>query len=68
MTAAGGSGPTLSYSLSGDDASSFTIGEMGLIETAKVLSYEMGSSYPVTVTATDASCNASDCLDRRAVR
>ena len=47
-------GDTLSYTLSGADARSFTIGRSsGQISTAVALDYDTKNSYSVTVTATD---------------
>ena len=47
-------GDTLSYTLGGTDAASFTIvAANGQIRTASVLDYETKNSYSVTVTATD---------------
>ena len=44
---------TLSYSLGGSQAASFTVTDTGQIQTAVVLDYETESSYEVTLSATD---------------
>ena len=46
-------GDTLTYTLSGPDEASFTIGSNGQISTAVVLDYETKSFHGVVVTATD---------------
>ena len=49
------------YSLSGDDASSFTVDNNGQIKTTVELDFETKSSYTVMLTATDPS-GASDSI------
>ena len=56
VTATDADGDTLTYSLSGTDASSFDIGSSSgqiTVATATTLDYETDASYSVTVTATD---------------
>ena len=54
VTATDADGETLSYTLGGDDAGSFTIdGDSGQIMTSADLDYETKSEYMVTVTAAD---------------
>ena len=53
-------GSGLTYTLTGDDAASFTImAESGQIQTGAVLDYETRSVYMVAVTATDAVSEAA---------
>ena len=57
-------GDTLTYTLSGTDASSFSIGSRTgqvTVGTGTVLDYETKASYTITVTATDPD-NASDTI------
>ena len=56
-------GDTLSYTLGGTDAASFTINSRtGQLTTSAALDFEMKASYSVTVTATD-SADASDSIE-----
>ena len=55
-------GDTKAYSLSGDDAASFAIDDMGQITNTAMLDHEEKDSYSVTVTVTD-SGDLTDSVD-----
>ena len=55
VSAGDANGDLLMYSLSGDDASSFTVDNNGQIKTTVELDFETKSSYMVMLTATDPS-------------
>ena len=64
MSATIASDNTLTYSLSGTDASSFAIvSTTGQLKTSAALDYETKNSYAVKVTATDSSTTLSDSID-----
>ena len=62
VSAGDGNNDLLMYSLSGDDASSFTVNDNGQISTKVELDFETKSSYTVMLTATDPS-GASDMIN-----
>ena len=63
VTATDSDADTLTYTLGGADAASFTIvNTSGQLQTKELLDYEVTPSYTVTVTATDPS-GAADTID-----
>ena len=53
------SGTTLTYTLGGTDASSFSVSTSGQLQTSAALDYETKSSYSVTVSVSDGSLTDS---------
>ena len=62
VSASDGNGDTLSYSLSGTDASSLSINSSGVISFDSAPDYETKNSYSVTVNVSDASTTASQAI------
>ena len=62
VSASDGNGDTLSYSLTGTDASSLSINSSGVITFNSAPDYETKTSYSLTVNVSDASTTASQAI------
>ena len=59
ITASDAEGATVTFTLGGDDASSFSISEAGVLSFVAAPNYEAQSSYSVTITVSDGETTSS---------